>query len=130
MSQKNVELVRAAFAQFASGDFSSLADYPDDFEFVTDPAMPDAGTYRGEAARRWTTAWVESFDQLTMQATEIVDAGDKVVVTLLQRGRPHGSQGVVEGLWWQVLTFRQGELARSELFAERATALKAAGLAE
>jgi ketosteroid isomerase-like protein len=130
MSQENVELVRARYAQFASGDFSSFAEYPDDLEFVTDPAMPDAGTYRGEAARRWTTAWVESFDQLAMEATEIVDAGDKVVVAILQRGRPHGSQAVVEGRWWQVLTFRQSELARSELFADRADALKAVGLAE
>ncbi len=127
MSQENVELVRAAFTQFAAGDFSSFAEYPDDFEFVTDPAMPDAGTYRGEAARRWTTAWVESFDQLTMEATEIIEAGDKVVVAILQRGRPHDSEGVVEGRWWQVLTFRQGELARSELFAERPRALKAVG---
>jgi ketosteroid isomerase-like protein len=130
MAQENVEIVRAAYAQYASGDFSSLADFADDFEFVTDPAMPDAGSYRGEAARRWTTAWVDSFDELTMEATEITDAGDKVVVAILQRGRPKGSEGVVEGRWWQVMTFAQGEPSRSELFADRAEALQAVGLAE
>jgi ketosteroid isomerase-like protein len=128
----NVEAARATFEQFARGDFSPFAEFAEDFEFVTDPAMPDAGTYRGEAARRWTTAWVESFDQLTMEATEIIDAGDKVVVAILQRGRPPGSQAVVEGRWWQVLTFRHGEAqaVRSELFAKRAEALKVAGLLE
>jgi ketosteroid isomerase-like protein len=130
MSQENVETVRAAFERYARGDFSSWADFPDDFEFVTSPELPDADTYRGESARRWLTAWVESFEQLTVEATETIDAGDKVVVAILQRGRPRGSQTVVEGRWWQVLTLRGGEVARIESFPQRAQALKAAGLRE
>jgi ketosteroid isomerase-like protein len=43
MSQENVEVVRAAFEQFARGDFSAWADLPDDFEFVTSTELPDAG---------------------------------------------------------------------------------------
>ncbi len=130
MSQENMEIVRTAFEQFARGDFSAWADFPDDFEFVTSPELPDAGTYRGEAALRWLTAWVESFEELTVEATEISDAGDKVVVAILQRGRPRESETVVEGRWWQVVTLRGGEVARIESFPERAQALEAAGLSE
>ncbi len=130
MSQENMEIVRTAFEQFACGDFSAWADFPDDFEFVTSPELPDAGTYRGEAALRWLTAWVESFEELTVEATEISDAGDKVVVAILQRGRPRESETVVEGRWWQVVTLRGGEVARIESFPERAQALEAAGLSE
>ena len=36
----------------------------------------------------------------------------------------------MEGRWWQVVTFRQGEVVRSELFADRAQALEAVGLRE
>ncbi len=130
MSQENVEAVRARYGQFARGHFSRMADVADDFELVTTPENPDAGTYRGEAAIRWLTAWVESFDGHTIEATEIIDAGDKVVLAILQRGRPRGSQTVVEGRWWQVLTFRGGVVARVETFQERAQALEAAGLEE
>ena len=31
------------------------------------------------------TAWVESFEGHTIDATEIIDAGDKVLVAILQR---------------------------------------------
>jgi hypothetical protein len=37
---------------------------------------------------------------------------------------------VVEGRWWQVMTFRDGLIVRSEVFPERAEALEAAGLSE
>jgi ketosteroid isomerase-like protein len=130
MSQENVEMVEAMFEPLARGDFSAWADFPDDFEFVASPELPDAGTYRGEEATRWMTAWVESFEGHTIEATEIVDAGNKVLVAIVQRGRPRGSQAVVEGRWWVVMTIDEAELVRAEAFPERAQALEAAGLRE
>ena len=56
MSEENVEIVRAAFEQFSRGDFSAYANLLDEFELVLAPEMPDAGTYRGAAARQWATA--------------------------------------------------------------------------
>jgi len=128
MSQENVEIVREVYEQFARGDFSWFAELPDDLEFVASRDLPDAGTYRGEAARRWLTAWVESFEGLMIEATEIIDAGDKVFAAILQRGRPRGSQTTVEGRWWIVTTVREGVVARFQAFPNRAEALKAAGL--
>jgi len=128
MSQENVEKVRARYEQFARGDFSQMADVADDFELVTTRENPDAGTYRGEAGIRWMTEWVGSFEGHTIEATEIIDAGDKVFLAILQRGRPRGSQTVVEGRWWQVVTLRGGVVARVETFQARAQALEAAGL--
>ena len=119
------------YEPFARGDFSAWADLPDDFEFVASPELPDGGAYRGEAAVRWMTTWVESFDAHTIEATQITDAGnDKVLVAILQRDRPRGSQAVVEGRWWVVMTLRGDELARVEVFPERVQALDAAGLEE
>ncbi len=123
--------MRAMYEPFARGDFSAWADLPDDFEFVASPELPDAGTYRGEAAVRWMTTWVESFDGHTIEATEITEGGDdKVLVAILQRGRPRGSQTVVEGRWWVVMTLPGGELSRTEVFPERAKVVEAAGLSE
>jgi hypothetical protein len=76
MSQEAVELSRAAFERFSHGEFSAYADLPDEFELVLAPEMPDAGTYRGAAARDWATAWVNSFDCLTQEPVEFIEAGD------------------------------------------------------
>jgi ketosteroid isomerase-like protein len=131
MSQENVETVRAIFDLTARGDFSRWVDeVADDFVFVTSPDIPDAGTYRGKAARDWITAWVESFEGHAMEASDFIDAGDKVFFALLQRGRPRGSQVAVQGRWWVVTTFREGAVARVEVFAGRVEALEAAGLSE
>jgi ketosteroid isomerase-like protein len=70
----------------------------------------------------------EPFRGCTAEATEIIDAGDKVFVAVLQRGRMRGSQTVVEGCWWIVLTVRESVVTRGEAFVERAQALEAAGL--
>lgn len=129
MSQENVEIVRAMFEQFARGDYRSWDALSTEVEFVTSPDVPDAGTYRGEAALRWVRAWVGSFEGLTVEAREILDAGDKVLVEMLQRGRPRGSETVVEGRWWIVHTLRDGNLIRAAVFPERAQALAAVGLA-
>ena len=132
MSEENVEAIRTVFHQFARGDFGRwFALTTEDFEFVTSPDIPDAGTYYGEEARRWITAWVRSFEGHTMEATEITDAGgDGVFAGFLQRGHPRGSRSAVEGRWWLVATFRQGGIARIEVFDDRAEALEAAGLSE
>src|SRR5215203_1959857 len=77
MSQEHVDALRSLYKQLARGDFSAYSELPDDFELVLAPEMPDAGSYRGDAARRWLRAWVESFDRLTVEAVEFIDAGDR-----------------------------------------------------
>jgi ketosteroid isomerase-like protein len=128
MSERNVLALRAAFEQYAHGDFSPIGVLGDDFELIVSPEAPDAGTYRGEEARRWLRTWVASFEDMTIEATEILDSGDKVLLGMVQRGRPPGSDALVEGRWWQVSTFHEGEIVRAEMFRERAQALEAAGL--
>ena len=130
MSQEAVDALRANFDQFARGDFSAYVQLPDEFELVTAPEMPDAGTYRGEAGRRWLAAWVESFDRLTLEATEFIDAGDRVFIELIQRGAPRDGGIPMELRTWSVTTVRDGIVARIELFLARSPALAAAGIAE
>ncbi len=107
-----------------------MADVADDWEFVTTSEVPDAGTYRGEAGGKWVTAWIESFDGLTVEVTEIIDAGDKVFSAVVQRGRIRGSETEVENRSWVVDSFRDGVSIRTEAFPDRAQALEAAGLGE
>jgi ketosteroid isomerase-like protein len=129
MSQENVEIVRAAQQQFARGDLNGI-EVAENFELVTPRENPDGGTYQGEAARRWLEAWLESFDEVTVESTEMIDAGDDVFAGIVQRGRPRGSRAVVEERSWQVVTVRDGAVTRIQAFLERAQALEAAGLKE
>ena len=128
MSEENVEVVRALYEELSRGDFSEIERLGDDFEFVTGPDVPDAGTYRGEAARRWLRAWLGSFERLVAEPMTVVDAGDKVVVEGVQRGRPHDSAADVKGRWWFVHTLHYGIPVRTQGLPGRAEALEAAGL--
>ena len=130
MSKENVEEIRARYEEFARGDFSRMADVADDWEFVTTSEMPDAGVYRGDAGGKWVTAWVESFDGLTIEVTEIVDAGDEVFSAVIQRGRIRGTDAEVENHSWMVDSFRDGVVVRTAAFPDRAQALEAAGVSE
>ncbi len=130
MSEENVAALRAAFELYAHGDFSPIGLLGDDFVLVISPEAPDAGTYRGEEARRWLREWVASFEGMTIAASEILDVGDKVLLGMTQRGRIPGTARSLEGRWWQVSTFRGAEIVKAEMFASRARALEAAGLSE
>ena len=133
MSHENVEAVRRAYARMARGDFSVYEALGGDYELITSPEMPDAGTYRGEAAKAWLRGWVASFEDLTIEAVEFIDAGDRVLAEFVQRGAPRGSGVPVEGRWWQVSTFKGNELLQTEILrsgTSRAEALEAAGLRE
>jgi ketosteroid isomerase-like protein len=131
MSEEAMEVVRAAFEPFARGDFSAVAELPDEFELVLAPEMPDAGTYRGEEAQRWIVAWVDSFERLTQELVKLIDAGDdRVLAEFIQRGWTAGSDIPVELPTWALTTLRDGNFVRNELFTNRDDALEAAGLSE
>jgi hypothetical protein len=77
------------------------------------------------------TAWVNSFDRLTQEPIEILDAGDdQVLVEFIQRGWTAGRDVPVEVRTWSVSTVRDGNFLRTLLFLNRNDALKAAGLSE
>ena len=129
MSDGLVDALRSAYDDFRRGEFGQLADLPDDFEVVAAPQMPDAGTYRGEAARSWLSSWVASFDALALELVEITDAGDRAVVEFVQKGTPRGGSAEVELPTWAVHTFKNDLVpTRLELFMARDDAFEAAGL--
>jgi hypothetical protein len=73
---------------------------------------------------------LESFERLTIEALDFIDAGDKVLIEMLQRGWSRGADAPVELRNWSVSTVRGATLARTELFLTRSEALEAAGLGE
>lgn len=133
MSQENVKVVRRAAEAFNRGDLdAAVADAAPDIEYVATGALPGfRGVFRGvEEYKRFLHWTSEEFDDSRGEPTEIIEAGDQVVVGLTISGR--GKQSGVETSWtiWQVWTFQEGKVVRGQGFASREEALEAAGMSE
>jgi ketosteroid isomerase-like protein len=130
MSQENVEIVRRAFefeiyGQGAPTEVLALFD-PD---VVMYPAE-EAPEYGSSAIRDNFLRWQDAWEKLEVSAEEIIDAGDRVLVTEHHRGRGRGSGIYVDARFHKVYTLRDGKIVRMDEFTERAEALEAAGLSE
>ena len=134
MSQENVEVVRAIYGSWSEGDFRASVDLLDPHVVLVlgpefGPDSPDVGTYSGiEAVAAYTRGLLEAWTDFTMEAEEIVGAGDSVLAGARQRG-VGSSSGVPTVLHYFTLwTFRGRWVIRLESFRERAEALEAVGL--
>ena len=72
----------------------------------------------------------EGFASDRVEAEEIVDAGDRVVVMVHHSGRGRTSGIEVDQRYAMVWTVRDGRVMRMDLYPTRAEALEAVGLAE
>jgi ketosteroid isomerase-like protein len=134
MSQENVEIVRRVHEAWAVGDpeaaFEALAE---DAELDERNAVRTEmlGVYRGrteiEAVLRHQ---MEVFDEWQVEALEIIDAGDQVVVHVRITGRGKESGVLVDATHARVWELRDGLVTRCTLHQSKAEALEAAGLSE
>ena len=89
------------------------------------------GTWIGvDDANRWLAEWTEGFENWSIDIEEVVDAGDQVVTLARQHAKARHGGPEVEMRLAQVWTFRDGLIARMEMYSDRAEALEAVGLAE
>jgi len=132
MSQENVEMVRGIFERRSQGDFRAGTDLFDPHVvLVLRPEFPDSGAYLGpEAVAAYTRGFLEPWTHITIEADELLDAGDTVVVAVRQRGVGGASGVQTELRYFQLFTFRGGKLIRLESIRKRGEALEAAGLRE
>jgi ketosteroid isomerase-like protein len=132
VSAENVELVREALDAFLAGDVERSLEFahPDIVTFRA-PPLPDSQTYLGRegVVQTWED-WTADFEDFEMDVGEFVDAGDRVVVDIVQRGRGRSSGVPVEGRFWLVYTLEEAKIVRFDIFNGRQQALKAAGLTD
>jgi ketosteroid isomerase-like protein len=72
--------------------------------------------------------WLDAFEDIRWDPEEMIDAGEKVLVTTRQTGHGSGSGVAVSEPVFQLFTFRRGLVVRQEDFLDRDEALAAAGL--
>jgi ketosteroid isomerase-like protein len=132
VTQRNVEIVRTVYRHWSEGDFRASVDLLDPHVvLVLGPEFPDAGTYSGvEAVASYTRGLLEPWTHFTIEAEEVVAAGDCVLASVRQRGVGSSSGIPTELRYYMMWTFRGRKVIRLEMFRDRAEALEAAGLAE
>ena len=129
MSQENVEIIRRGQEHWiATGEFRARADLAWD---VSRLGWPGQQIYPGaEGARQFLAQWAAAWDDWEMEAEDYIDAGDRVVVIINQRGRSKATGIPVDMRFAQVWTLRDGQAIRMQMFASVEEALEAAGLRE
>ena len=132
MSQQNVEIVREVYERWSEGDVRANLDLLDKHVvLVLGPDFPDAGMHCGlEAVAAYTRGLLEPWTRLTMEAQEIVAAGDSVLASVHQSGVGTTSGVPADLSYFTLWTFRGRKVVHIESFRDRAQALEAAGLSE
>ena len=130
MSQENVEVVRRAFAYevYGRGDRAEAEAIFD--PYVVMKPTEEGPSYGLDAVRDNFEHWREAWDELEVRVEEVIDAGDRVLLTAHHRGRGQGSGVEVDTRFYEVYMIRDGKVVCVDEFSERAEALEAAGLRE
>jgi ketosteroid isomerase-like protein len=72
-----------------------------------------------EALRKFWEDWTGSFEEFEFEREDHHDLGSGVTFgVLVQRGRPHGSDGFIETRMGVVATWRDGRIARARMYQE------------
>ncbi len=132
MLPQNVELVRGVYERWSEADFQASVELFDPLVLlVMRPEFPDAGTYLGlEGVAEYTRGFLEPWARITIEAEEIADAADSVVVAVCQRGVGSGSGAATEFRYFHVWSFRGRKVIRLEAVRERTQAFELIGLGE
>ena len=132
MSQENVEIVRGAFAEFERGNFWVPEVFDPNVRVVW--LSPIAGgepeSVGLDAMTRTVKEWMESWEQVTTIAEQVIDAGDQVVVIAEWQGRGKASGVFTKWRYGVVWTLRDGKVISLISYTDPAAALEAVGLSE
>ena len=131
MSEKIVEVVRAAYEAWNAEDMDALRElYDPDVIMRAIEGWPEPGPYVGrEAVMRWLAQLRETWDADTLELTsDFIAAGDRVASRQIWHGAgrgPETNMGMTV-----VQTVRDGRIFYVEYFWDHAKALEALGLSE
>ena len=133
MSQENVQVARAAYEAFNRGDIDGMLDLcAPDIEWQDRGLSLDTSVITGkDAIRAFFETAMEIWDEVRREPEEIIDlGGDRVLILFRTFGRGKGSGAEVDARAGDLVTFKEGSVARWVGYPDRAQALEAVGLAE
>ena len=130
MSCENVEVIRSIYDDWLAGG-TALDKFDPDIAIIESDTIPGAPSAYGiEAVQRYMETFSDYWAEIRFEPQEFIEAGDRVVVVARLVGRGKKSGVEVARTWAYLWTVRAKRALRMEAYADRAEALKAAGLAE
>ncbi|HEY1237686.1 MAG TPA: nuclear transport factor 2 family protein [Solirubrobacterales bacterium] len=128
MSQANVDAVKEIVGAWKRGDFTAVDWADPEIEFSI--PGPDLRVHHGiESMGRAWAEWLGAFDEFSVAGVKFFDAGDKVVVEQIFRGKGKGSGIPVDEIpGASVFTLRDGKVTSFEGHITLEAALASAGL--
>jgi len=132
VEERNVKFVLDGYARFNAGERTAeLWFWHPDGEYQAAREDPDSAIHRGiDALRRHYASWVESYPDLTVEPLEAKGNGDQVFLWVHFSGHGGKSGIPMEMELTHVITMRNGKVARTVEYSDKAEALEATGLLE
>jgi ketosteroid isomerase-like protein len=131
MSQDDVEVARRAFDSFNRRELASAVEaFDPDAEWIPYLTALEEDTYRGrdQIAAMWRDV-LRNFPDFRIELMEVVTGrGDTLVLEVEFQGVGRASGADTRTTVFQVVSFRDGRVARVEGFRDRRRALEAMGL--
>ena len=124
-------MIRAGFAAWNAGDMDAFGELlAPDVVLRLPEGWPEPGPYVGrEAAMRQYAQNREVFEADWLEPiTDVIDAGDRVLVRLIWHGAGQGPESALE--WTTICTVRDGSIISIDYFWDHTEALEAVGLRE
>jgi ketosteroid isomerase-like protein len=133
MSQKNVDKLRRALDAFNRRDKAAFLPicHPS-IKNVPPRDWPESEVTEGpDAVWDFFVSNNDPWEDSPLEYVEVIDPrNDKIAARMQGQMRGTASGAGVHWSFWQVATFRDGEVAHLEWFSDRADALAAVGLSE
>jgi uncharacterized protein len=132
-AEENTRLAQSVYEAFGRGDMAALAEVmADDIEWVNpgDPDdNPNAGMFKGkEAVLGWFGGLASTRDYTTFEPREFIAQNDKVVSLVYAEATVPDTGRAFVNHEAHVWTFRDGKLARFEIYLDTAAAAAAHGV--
>ena len=126
----SVEVVNGAYAAFAKGDIPALLEtLSDDVDWSSPATLPQGGHFSGkDGVSEFFQTIGANWDALTIDVEAITDAGDGLVLTIIQASgtRKDGGAGGYGSA--HAFTVRDGKITEWRIFVDQDQALEAVGL--
>ena len=134
MSEENVATVVGVFEAVNARDFPAVMNaYADDITLAihADVGVIEMSASGKQAVGDWFGDWFRQFaDDYRFEIEEARGSGDRVFLVATHHGTGRSSGAPVEQRTAYAYTLRDGKVCRVEVWTDRASALKAAGLRE